>query len=53
MQCSAKDTNYQDDVRYLEEEGALQEAVCQSQGLTKPKKSFSASGGGQASGKFK
>ena len=26
-------------------EGALGEAVCQAQGLTKPKKSFSASGG--------
>ena len=43
MQCSANDTNYQDDVRYLEKEGAL--AVCQAQGLTKPKKSFSASRG--------
>ena len=52
MQCSANDTNYQDDVRYPEKEGALGEAVCQGQGLTKPKKSFSASGGGQASGKF-
>ena len=52
MQCSAKDTNYQDDVRYLEKEGALGEAVCRAQGLTKPKKRFSASGGGQASGKF-
>ena len=28
-------------------EGALGEAVCQAQGLTKPKKSFSASGGGK------
>ena len=52
MQCSANDTNYQDDVRYMENEGALGEAVCQAQGLTKPKKSFSASGGGKASGKF-
>ena len=52
MQCSANDTNYQDDVRYLEKEGALAEAVCQAQGLTKPEKSFSASRGGQASGKF-
>ena len=53
MQCSANDTNHQDDVRYLEKEGALGEAVCQAQGLTKPKKRFSASGGGgQASGKF-
>ena len=47
MQCSANDTNYQDDARYLEKEGALGEAVCQAQGLTKPKKSFSASGGGK------
>ena len=52
MQRSANDTNYHDDVRYPEKEGALVEAVCQAQGLTKPKKSFSASGGGQASGKF-
>ena len=52
MQCSANHTNYQHDVRYLEKEGALGEAVCQAQGLTKPKKSFPASGGGQASGKF-
>ena len=52
MQCSANDTNSKDDVRYLEKEGALGEAVCQAQGLTKPKNSFSASGGGQASGKF-
>ena len=44
MQCSANDTNYHDDIRYLEKEGALGEAVCQAQGLTKPKKSFSASG---------
>ena len=47
MQCSANDTNYQDDVRYLEKEGALGEAVCQAQGLTKPKKRFSASGGAE------
>ena len=47
MQCSANHTNYQDEVRYLEKEGALGEAVCQAQGLTKPKKSFSASGGGK------
>ena len=47
MQCSANDTNYQDDVRYLEKEGALGEAVCQAQALTKPKKSFAASGGGK------
>ena len=52
MQCSASDTNYPDDVRYLEKESALVEAVCQAQVLTKPKKRFSASGGGQASGKF-
>ena len=52
MQCSANDTNHQDDVRYLEKEGALGEAVRQAKGLTKPKKSFSASRGGQASGKF-
>ena len=45
MQCSANDTNYQDDVRSLEKEGALGEAVCQAQGRTKPKKSFSAPGG--------
>ena len=45
MQCSANDTNSQDDVRYLEKEGALGEAVCQAQGLTKPKNRFSASGG--------
>ena len=43
MQCSANHGNNQDDVRYLEKEGALGEAVCQAQGLTKPKKSFSAS----------
>ena len=36
MQCNANDTNYQDDDRYLEKEGALEEAVCQAQGLTKP-----------------
>ena len=53
MQCSANHANCQGDVRYLEEEGALGEAVCQAQGLTKPKKRFSASRGGQASGKFK
>ena len=47
MQCSAKDTNYQDDGRYLEKEGVLGEAMCQAQGLTKPNKSFSASGGGK------
>ena len=47
MQCSANDTNYPDDVRYLEKEGALGEAVCQMQGLTKPKQSFSASRGGK------
>ena len=45
MHCSANDTNYQDDVRYLEKEGVLGAAVCQAQGLTKPKKRFSASGG--------
>ena len=45
MQWSANDTNYQDDVRYLEKEGALGEAVCQVQALTKPKKIFAASGG--------
>ena len=43
MQCSANDTNYQEDVRYLEKEGALGLAVCQAQGITKPKKSFCAS----------
>ena len=47
MQCSANNTNSQDDVRYLEKDGALGEAVCQAQGLTKPKNSFSASGGGR------
>ena len=47
MQCSANDTDSQDDVRYLEKEGALREAVCQAQGLTKLKNSFSASGGGK------
>ena len=47
MQCSANDTDSQDDVRYLEKEGAHREAVCQAQGLTKPKNSFSASGGGK------
>ena len=45
MQCSADDTYSEDDVEYLEKEGALWEAVCQAQGLTKPKNSFSASGG--------
>ena len=45
MQFSANNTNYHDDIRYLEKEGALGEAVCQPQGLTKPKKGFSASGG--------
>ena len=45
MQCSANHTNNQDDIRYLEKEGPPGEAVCQAQGLTKPKKSFSASGG--------
>ena len=47
MQCSANDTHSQDDVGNLEKEGALGEAVCQKQGLTKPKNSFSASGGGK------
>ena len=47
MQCSANDTNYPDDVRYLEKEGALGEAVCQAQGLTEPKKSFPDSRGGK------
>ena len=47
MQCSANDTNYQDDVQYLEKEDALGGAVCKAQELTKPKKSFSASGGGR------
>ena len=47
MQCSANHTNYQENVRYLEKEGALGEAVCQGQGLTKPKKGFSACGGGK------
>ena len=45
MQCTTNHTSNQDDVRYLEKEGALEEAVCQAQGLTKPKKSFAASGG--------
>ena len=44
MQCTANHTSIQDDVRYLAKEGALGEAVCQAQGLTKPKKSISASG---------
>ena len=52
MQCSANHTNYQDDVRYLEKESALGEALCQAQGLTKPKKEFFRLRGGQASGKF-
>ena len=43
MQCSANDTDSQDDVGYPEKEGALGEAVCQAQGLTKPRNSFSAS----------
>ena len=47
MQCSANDTKCQDDVRYVEKEGALGVAVCQAQGLTKPKESFSASQGGK------
>ena len=47
MQCSANDTNHQDDDRYLQKEGALGKAACQAQGLTKPKKSFSASGEGK------
>ena len=47
MRCSANDTNSEDDVEYLEKEGALWEAVCQAQGLTKPKNSFSTSGGGK------
>ena len=47
MQCSANHTNYQDDVRYLENKGALGKEVCQAQGLTKPKKSFCAPGGGK------
>ena len=47
MQCSANHTNSEDDVQYLEKEGALWEAVCQAQGLTKPKNSFPASGGGK------
>ena len=45
MQCTANHTSNQDDVRWLEKEGALGEAVCRAQGLTKRKKSFSASGG--------
>ena len=52
MQCSANDTNSQYDVRYLEKEGALGEAVCQAQGLTKTKNSFPASGGGKLLVKF-
>ena len=45
MQCSGNDTIYQDDVRYLEKEGAPGEAVCQAQELPKPKKSFPPPGG--------
>ena len=45
MQCSANDTSSQDDVRYLEKEGALGEAVYQAQGLTNPKKVFPPPGG--------
>ena len=45
MQYTANHTSNQDDVRYLEKEGALGEAVCQAQQLTKPKKIFSASRG--------
>ena len=45
MQCTANHTSNQDDVRYLEKEGAPGEAVCQAQALTKPEKSFSASRG--------
>ena len=45
MQCTANHTSNQYDVRYLEKEGALGEEVCQAQGLTKPGKNFSASGG--------
>ena len=45
MQCSASHTKNQDDVRYLEKEVPHGEAVCQAQGLTKPKKTFSPSGG--------
>ena len=52
MQCSANHTNYQDDVRYPEKESALGEALCQAQGLTKPKKEFFRLRGGQASGRF-
>ena len=52
MQCSANDTNYQDDVRYPEKEGALRLAISQAQGLTKPKNRFFHLQGGQASGKF-
>ena len=52
MQCSANDTNYQDDVLYLEKEGALGEAVCQAQGLTKLQKENFRLRGGQASGNF-
>ena len=45
MQCTANRTSNQDDVRYFEKEGALREAVCQPQGLTKFEKTFAASGG--------
>ena len=45
MPCTANHTINQDDVGYLEKEGALAEAAFQAQGLTKRKKSFSASGG--------
>ena len=45
MQCTANNTSNQDDVRYLEKEGAPGKAVCQAQGLTTPKKSFATSGG--------
>ena len=52
MQCSANDTNYQDDVRYLEKEGALGEAVCQAQRADQAQKEFFRLRGGQVSGKF-
>ena len=45
MQCTAKNTSNQNDFRYLEKESALGEGVCQAQRLTKPKNTFSASGG--------
>ena len=44
MQYNTKQNSNQDDVRYPEKEGALEEAVRQAQGLTKLEKSFSASG---------